>query len=137
MAPLAKIFFEDISYTYPTSLGYYEECRLSFPSLYDILAQEKNSGDNIRISSNSWGDLNRTYTQLSLENDSFQWDNPDFIVLYAMGNSGYINGCTGIGDPATAKNCISVAAVDNSSTGITDFSSPGPPIDNRMKPDIA
>lgn len=131
MAPLAKIFFEDIGYVSGT------QCALNFPSLYDLLAQERSSDVNVRISTNSWGDTNRTYTELSLDTDAFMWDNPDFVILYAMGNSGAGNGCTGIGDPATAKNCISVGAVDNASTGMTNYSSPGPPSDGRIKPDIS
>jgi hypothetical protein len=131
MAPLAKIFFEDIGYVSGT------QCALNFPSLYDLLAQERSSDANIRISTNSWGDTNRTYTQLSLDSDAFMWDNPDFVILYAMGNSGSGNGCTGIGDPATAKNPISVGAVNNASSGMTSYSSPGPPNDGRLKPDIS
>ncbi len=131
MAPLVKIFFEDIGYVSGT------QCALNFPSLYDLLAQERVSDASIRISTNSWGDVNRTYTQLSLDTDAFMWDYPDFVVLYAMGNSGAGNGCTGIGDPATAKNCISVGAVNNASTGMTSYSSPGPPSDGRIKPDIS
>jgi len=132
MAPLAKIFFEDIGYVYS-----YFYCALNFPSLYDLLAQERSSATNIRISTNSWGENDRNYTALAVDADAFMWDNPDFLILFANGNSGAGNGCTGIGSPATAKNCLSVGAVHNASTGMTGYSSPGPPVDGRIKPDIS
>jgi len=127
-----------------------------------------------RIHSNSWGSVTSfgQYTYLSSMVDRFMWDNQDFLILYSAGNDGNDTDHDGriddgsITPPATAKNCISVAASESSRgtggysqftwgqtlgftsepirsdytsdnpEGLAPFSSRGPTSDNRIKPDI-
>jgi len=95
------------------------------------------------IHSNSWGANINAYTTYSSQVDAFSFDNDDFVILFAAGNSG-ADGPGSVGAPATAKNCITVGAsqTPNSGQGRTDgnmasFSSQGPTSDGRTKPDVS
>ena len=100
--------------------------------------------EGARISSNSWGNNNNGYDFLSSVVDNYIWQNKDYLVLYAAGNSG--PGPNTVGSPGTAKNIISVGASENNrpaSGSLSDnpdtmasFSSRGPTADGRIKPDI-
>jgi hypothetical protein len=85
--------------------------------------------------------------------DTFMYNNPDAIVLFAAGNSGEYGNNT-VGAPATFKNGITVGASMNdfkswqayqgadidssifSKDNMAYFSSRGPTSDNRLKPDV-
>jgi hypothetical protein len=86
---------------------------------------------------NSWGSASSNYDELSRDFDRFQWENQDFLVLVAAGNSGR-DGVETVGTPATAKNIVAVGAALNgqSHEQLVDFSSRGPTADGRFKPDV-
>ncbi|WMW25506.1 PGF-pre-PGF domain-containing protein [Methanolobus sediminis] len=115
-----------------------------FQSAYNLTA---------KIHSNSWGDGDYgKYTTSSQQVDDFIWNNPDMVIVFAAGNSG--PSIYSISSPATAKNCITVGASESNRTGVKDFlgysydsytdnidevatfSSRGPTVDNRIKPDV-
>jgi hypothetical protein len=128
----------------------------SFPSL-----QSKAYTDGARISTNSWGDNTRGgYNVDSQAYDALTRDaqpagspfpqagNQQMVMLFANGNAGG-GGSQTVGAPATAKNVISVGAAENvhpfgdasdsgadSANDIANFSSRGPTLDGRKKPDI-
>ncbi|MEJ5165507.1 MAG: S8 family serine peptidase [Thermoanaerobaculia bacterium] len=110
------------------------------------------------ITSNSWGAS--TYGGYSADSADYDRlvrdadDNPSdglqqFIVVFAAGNDGPSEGM--VGAPGTAKNVITSGASENvrdhnqadgcgdsnanNCNDITDFSSPGPCTDGRIKPD--
>ncbi len=89
-----------------------------------------------RVHTNSWGGGNGTYDNYCQDQDAFIYTNPDFIVLFAMGNSGN----AGMGDQAAAKNNLGIGATgmpkENSFNGRTTYSSVGPTQDGRIKPDL-
>lgn len=114
-----------------------------------------------RVSCNSWGTSSSMYTLEAMDVDSFMFDNKDFVVVVAAGNTGKCSDSFfSVGTPATAKNAISVGATVNSEeswegfqesemfysefdgngySGEEDmayFSSIGPTEDWRLKPDI-
>jgi hypothetical protein len=112
--------------------------------------------DGARISSNSWGSPENAYSLDSQEYDSrvrdavpSQAGNQEMVICFSSGNSGP----GAIGAPSSGKNVISVGASENVRKGgvdgcgtadvdadnaqdIADFSSGGPTIDGRIKPDI-
>lgn len=89
-----------------------------------------------RIHTNSWGGGSNEYEAYAEDIDDFTWDNPDFLVCFAMGNAG--SGSGTIGYPATAKNCVSVGATQQATTqnNMASFSSRGPTYDGRRKPTV-
>ncbi|HEY9232550.1 MAG TPA: S8 family serine peptidase, partial [Blastocatellia bacterium] len=113
--------------------------------------------DGARISSNSWGDSDNSYSIDAQEYDSRTRDavpsqpgNQDILMCFAAGNSG---GTSRVGAPSTAKNVISVGASQSTRQGgkdgcgvsdvdsenamsMANFSSGGPSYDGRIKPDI-
>ena len=125
------------------------------PDIIDMV--DRMYRDGARISSNSWGAYNNGYTTDSQMYDSLVRDarrtdpgNQELTVLFASGNKGAGGN---LSTPATAKNVITVGASENfrptgldgcaiNSDGADDilslikFSSAGPAIDGRVKPDI-
>jgi hypothetical protein len=89
-----------------------------------------------RIHTNSWGGSSNEYEVYAEDIDDFMWDNPSFLVCFAMGNGG--SGAGTIGYPATAKNCVSVGATQQATTqnNMASFSSRGPTYDGRCKPTV-
>ena len=117
-----------------------------------------------RISNNSWGNLSNVYDASAQEYDGLVRDaqpsiggNQEMTFVFSSGNSGAGGH---IGSPGTAKNVITVAASENyrpegvdscdldgggaigpdganSALDILRFSSGGPTLDGRSKPDIA
>ncbi|MCX7670988.1 MAG: S8 family serine peptidase, partial [Anaerolineae bacterium] len=113
-----------------------------------------------RISTNSWGCgfpyCSGEYTVEAQEYDARVRDarptaagNQEIVVVFAAGNDGAL----GIGSPGTAKNVITVGAAESyrpdwtdgcgagpadadSAHDIADFSSRGPTVDGRIKPDL-
>ncbi len=93
------------------------------------------------IHSNSWGSNTNSYTSDARQVDSYSFENQDFLVLVAAGNSGGDGSSQfpgSLGAPATAKNCVSVGATSNGNedNDIAYFSSRGPAFDGRIKPDV-
>jgi hypothetical protein len=75
--------------------------------------------------SDSWGDDRKEYTLRAQRVDQFQWDHPDFLSLWAAGNTGPSNGS--VLEPATCKNAVAVGASANgNSTDLASFSAHGP-----------
>ncbi|MEO0336070.1 MAG: S8 family serine peptidase, partial [Pseudomonadota bacterium] len=77
--------------------------------------------DGARAHSNSWGsprDLG-AYTGMSQQVDEFMWNNPEFLILFAAGNSGVDGDKDGridegsVSSPGTAKNALTVGASEN------------------------
>jgi hypothetical protein len=94
-----------------------------------------------RIHTNSWGDnenssAQNNYSAGSEDVDAFSYAHPDFLLLFAAGNSG--PGSATVGSPSTAKNALSVGGTGNGSgyTSMASFSSRGPTTDYRFKPDL-
>ncbi len=101
-----------------------------------------------RIHNNSWGvpcfsqgTCNpgcTAYGALARDADFLAWDYPDLAVFVAAGNAGNSSCAEQVGAPANAKNIFSIGA-NNRGTGgenVAGFSSRGPIIDGRIKPDL-
>lgn len=94
-----------------------------------------------RIHTNSWGDnenaaVQNNYSVGSQDADQFMWDHKDALIFFAAGNSGPGTGT--VGSPSTNKNGVSVGATlrSTSAESMASFSSCGPTLDGRIKPDI-
>ena len=97
-------------------------------------------GQSAKIHSNSWGipNSNGIYSGYSKDIDTYMWNNPEFLIVFAAGNEGH-NGAQSIMAPATAKNALSVGATDNSVESphiLSNYSGRGPTRDGRIKPDL-
>jgi len=97
------------------------------------------------VCTNSWGDPSQhgTYGSMAIAYDTGVRDadpslpgNQSIIVVFAAGNEGF----SGIREPATAKNVITIGATGNNRPLAPDqvagFSSNGPTSDGRRKPDV-
>lgn len=131
MAPNAKLIFQDAGLENTGCLnGLANDYQLIFKQAYDAGA---------RIHSDSYGSpLDSIYDGDSRSIDIFSYNNEDFLFFFAAGNRGTYGNYT-INTPATAKNVVTVGATSNGSTGsnsLASFSSKGPCIDGRLKPDI-
>jgi len=139
MAPQAQLIFQ--------AAGFSNDW-LNFPDgLSDLFLQAYDDG--ARIHSNSWGSDDEfyygKYTSESQSVDTFLWDHPDMVILFAAGNSG-VYGNNTVSTPGTAKNSITVGASENNRpdkgttadniNDIASFSSRGFTDDNRVKPDV-
>jgi subtilisin family serine protease len=140
MAPEASLVFQAVE---QNSTGYLT----GIPSdLNTLFAQVL--GDGARIHTNSWGSsASGAYTSSSEDVDEFVWDHKIFTILFAAGNEGIDNNADGVidlysmGSPGTAKNCITVNPIrddrlSDDPTGMAAFSSRGPALDGRFKPDV-
>lgn len=135
MAPAARLFSWSFQGTVPTKMERgVDEHRIS-------------------VSNNSWGEayssasdscrLYGTYGTRERDMDKLVREK-NLSIVFAGGNDRDFADCTilprggyyTIGRPSTAKNIITVAAVD-ASMAAADFSSAGPMRDQRIKPDIA
>jgi subtilisin family serine protease len=89
-----------------------------------------------RVHSNSWGSTSNAYDGFAVDIDDFMWAHPDFLVVFAAGNSGP-SGST-VGSPGTAKNCITVGATQQTpnQNSMASYSSRGPASDGRTKPTL-
>ncbi|HMG20575.1 MAG TPA: S8 family serine peptidase, partial [Kofleriaceae bacterium] len=94
-----------------------------------------------RIHTNSWGDnenafVQNNYTAACQDVDEFMFSHPDFLILFAAGNSG--PRAASVGSPSVAKNGISVGATrrGTQAASMAVFSSCGPAADGRLKPDL-
>jgi hypothetical protein len=92
--------------------------------------------DGGRMMASGIGENNNVYSDSSAQTDAFLWKNKDFLGLFPVGSDGPNVGT--IVSPGTAKNVITVGACFNgvNMDDMTTYSSRGPTIDNRLKPDI-
>lgn len=92
----------------------------------------------VKQHSGSWRAYNYsgTYELMDASTDAYCWAHKDFLNIMAAGNEGA--SAKTIGNPAIAKNVITVGATGNSTTSntIASFSSRGPTQDNRIKPNV-
>jgi len=95
-----------------------------------------NAGGAARASSNSWGNATNTYSQNSAYVDQMMWTYKDYLIVYSNGNGG--PGGSTVGNPATAKDCVSAGAGGDgfAATTLAGFSSRGPANDTRRKPTV-
>ena len=93
-------------------------------------------GLGARIHSNSWGGTENSYDSYCVDIDNFMWGHPDFLVVFAAGNSG--PSASTVGFPGTAKNCVTVGATRRppDQSVIAGYSSRGPAFDGRLKPTV-
>ncbi|KAK5653801.1 hypothetical protein OQA88_7959 [Cercophora sp. LCS_1] len=111
-----------------------------------------------RVSSHSWGSVwdgrQEPYNDEATSADRFVWHHQDFVVLFAGGNDGDLPSPTHahIGGSSAAKNCITVGATQaerniqggrfhstgtpGSARSLAFFSSLGPTVEKRLKPDV-
>lgn len=135
MAPEATLIFQAIEQTPKWNL----QARLSFlrngrqppvsglfgipDDLRDLLQHAYDRG--ARIHSNSWGGGEPgAYDYQCEQLDRFVWENRDFLVLVAAGNSGRNASAAthsidqpSVDSPGTAKNCLTVGACENDRPG--------------------
>jgi hypothetical protein len=135
MAPGARLVFEDISGPVDSV------CNTSIvvDSVGELLEQEYGAG--ARISTNSWGPGSLAS---AVEVDAATWTHEDFVVFFSAGN----HGGSGVDALAQCKNCVTVGASENYDADVGDefgildpenmaaFSSRGPTVDGRIKPDV-
>ncbi|MBX3688782.1 S8 family serine peptidase, partial [Dokdonella sp.] len=104
-----------------------------------------------RIHSNSWGGgctdqfgacvsgCTVTYDQMARDADSVMADRDDLLVVFAAGNDATAcpNG-NNVGSPGNAKNVLTIGATGRGTAGnnMASFSSRGPTLDSRTKPDL-
>ncbi len=92
-----------------------------------------------RIHSNSWGSPGAEYDLQARQVDAFMWTHPDSLVIFSAGNDGPTP--RSVGMPGTNKNGLAVGATDSpsdlgSQNTLFSFSSHGPTLDGRLKPDV-
>ena len=131
------------------------------PSMEGLLEVIYSSG--ARVFSNSWGSDSRgEYTFTAMEFDDFSWRHQDFVFVISAGNDGPDRRT--VTSPAMSKNGIAVGASQNSAESflspeanltsnwdrpeqrgfssigscenLASFSSRGPTMDGRIKPDL-
>ncbi len=136
MALKAKIYFCDIGTGNAGSLS-------GIPADFNDLFKYPYTGNtagHASIMSNSWGvqasaGLQGVYDVEAQQVDQFMWAHKDFLLCFSNGNDG--SGLGTVEPPATAKNCISVGATDDTNgNSIASFSSRGPCDDGRVKPTL-
>lgn len=96
------------------------------PKLATLFSKAQQAGASIH--SNSWGAARNfgVYDSMAAQVDEYMFANPDFLIIFAAGNSGVDMDRDGridpdsIGTPGTAKNALTVGASENlvSSGGI-------------------
>ena len=150
MAKDAKVAFYDIGQTGYDGLSTPSDLATMFDASYGLGA---------RIHSASWGRSTNYITSNDMDIDEYMYDNDEYLVLVAAGNSGDGDGAqtwnkpNTVGSPACAKNILSVGATQGGPRGtgpylssgapvdkgfeyLASFSSRGPTLDGRIKPDI-
>ena len=116
---------------------------LACPADYDLYLPEDIYSDyfgdahrhGARIASNSWGDDSGAYDSYARDTDRFQYDHPDFLVVFAAGNTGEEGSFT-LATPGVAKNGLTVGSSHNHPLGCMEqgkgsgiaFAMPGGPV---------
>eukprot|EP00164_Ancoracysta_twista_P000510 GFYU01000680.1.p1 GENE.GFYU01000680.1~~GFYU01000680.1.p1 ORF type:complete len:1032 (+),score=235.00 GFYU01000680.1:179-3274(+) len=104
VAPKARIAFYDVQT--------YQYTDFEIPDDLEHDYYPVNYKHGAKISSDSWGILTNRYDAPAREVDSFAYDHPDFLPVFGAGNNGE-RGAGSIVSPATAKNALTVGAVQN------------------------
>ncbi len=138
MAPGAKLVIQDAGFQ-TDNCGDLPGIGCPVVDLKPIFQQAYDQG--ARLHTNSWGDnengaVQNNYTAASQDVDQFMWDHKDDLIFFAAGNSG--PGAGSVGSPSTNKNGVSVGATlrGTSAESMASFSSCGPTLDGRIKPDV-
>ena len=126
----------------------------SFQNSMDLLNTGRTGAQRQKASAMnmSWGARNNgVYNSMNAKFDTYMYENDDFLTVAAAGNSGMESGqshiLSSVGSPSSNKNGISVGASQSAGRDIyvgsmlgmdylACFSSRGPTIDGRIKPDI-
>jgi len=106
------------------------------PEVAYLLGPGQNAGANIH--SASWGSSVKEYGSRDVGMDLYMYNDESFLVIAAAGNSGK-KGPQSVASPCKAKNtlCVGATEFDGCSEHTrAEFSSIGPTIDGRIKPDI-
>lgn len=157
MAPEANLIFQAVADNAGSLIGIPDNLNVLFQQAYDVGAH---------LHTNSWGLVGAygLYTSLDEDVDEFTWMHPEMTILFAAGNDGVDADGDGVIDlgsvssPACAKNCITVGASENNRkekdlfwagegafsnnrvadnvNGLAAFSSRGPTLDGRYKPEV-
>ena len=110
-------------------------------SIYDMLRDAEQM--TARISVNAWG-LNGNFGQYTADArsvDTFVHDSKDLTPVFSVGDRG-TSGASQVSSPATGKNVLAVGASTTGASGtpaagaVVNFSSLGPSLDGRIKPDL-
>lgn len=136
VASEAKIAFYD--------LGVSNQAMLTLPSFDQLFQAAYDAG--ARVHSDSWGAFGGIYGAFSFDVDHYLADHPDFLLVFAAGNSGRL-GLHSISAPGNAKNVLTVGAgqlkdaitdeiLGEAEYNVAMYSSLGPTYDGRYKPDI-
>lgn len=138
MAPGAKLVVQDAGFL-TDNCGDLPGIGCPVVDLKPLFQQAYTQG--ARIHTNSWGDnenafVQNNYSVACQDVDEFMFSHPDFLILFAAGNSG--PRAASVGSPSTAKNGISVGATrrGTQAASMATFSSCGPAADGRQKPDL-
>ncbi len=110
----------------------------------ELLFQPDRAGSPSYIHSASWGGKNFSeYDSYCVSIDGWMWEHPENLAVFAAGNDG---GNRKIYSPAGAKNVIAVGATESfrkdkghsadNPSSVATFSSKGPMLDGRIKPDL-
>lgn len=142
MAPYAKLVMQEAG----LSLQYLNDYNGTTYHAVDTAYQ-----NGARIHSNSWGGgctnqlgqcisgCTVPYDEFSRDADRVAKDRGDMLVVFAAGNDATT--CTNgnnVGSPGNSKNVLSIGATlrGTSGNGMASFSSRGPALDSRTKPDL-
>ncbi len=105
-------------------------------SIYDMLNHAEQEGSRVAV--NAWG-LNGNYGAYTADArsvDVFVHDNPEFLPIFSAGDDPEQN-ASKVMAPSTAKNVLSIgASTTNPAGSVANFSSQGPALDGRVKPDL-
>ena len=106
-------------------------------SIYDMLRDAEQM--TARVAINAWG-ANGNYGQYSADSrsvDILVHDKPAMLPLFSVGDRG-AQGASQITPPSTAKNVLAIGASGTGATldTVASFSSNGPSLDSRVKPDL-
>ncbi len=137
MAPLAKLVIEDFADDAGNLVGLGRSDWLILDAIF-----EQMRGAGARIATNSWGVAGNQYDTIAFFADRMTYRHPDFLVVVSAGNQGPYPGT--LDSPATAKSVLTVGASDArldlgaglDPDNVWEFSSRGPTIDGRLKPDV-
>jgi hypothetical protein len=139
MAPAAKLVVQDGGANVSDTCADLPGIGCPVVELGPFFAQAYAQG--ARVHSNSWGDredeaVQNDYSDACVDVDSFVWEHPDFLLVFAAGNFGPDAGS--VCSPSISKSALSVGATGRASgaESLTGFSSRGPTEDGRIKPDV-
>ncbi len=134
LAPEASLYFQGIVD---------EEDNLAPPLDLRTLFQPAYEA-GVRVHVNGWGRKKNTYNSPAAQIDNFIFNHPDFLAVFAAGNSGTQAG--GLTTEANSKNALTVGAslsprpvfdnVTGGTASVASFSSRGPAEDGRIKPEL-